>query len=61
MASHHAMPIPPDQRTDKGPQQRKADIVDDKQAAKVPDNPNAQGQQANTRLNTTHPGFRQGR
>lgn len=54
-------PIPPENRSDKGAgDQAHLSSTKAEQAAAAP-NPDKQGQQANTRINTTHQGHQQDR
>jgi hypothetical protein len=59
--AHHTMPIPPDQRPKKGPEQARTEVADAPKGRGVPDNPDQQGHQGNTKLNTTHQGYQQDR
>jgi hypothetical protein len=60
--AHHTMPIPPDQRPKKGPAITKAEIADDQKGANaIPENPDNQGHQGNSKVNTTHQGYQQDR
>jgi hypothetical protein len=56
-------PVPPASRSDKGPGEspddRAAEVVKAGRAA--PQNPDKQGQAANTKVNTTHQGMQQDR
>lgn len=53
-------PIPPANRSDKGPGGRKH-TAPTKPATEVPTDPDKQGQQANTKINTTNQGLQQDR
>jgi hypothetical protein len=57
-------PVPPASRSDKGPGEGPEDRAEDiTRAGKAGalENPDKQGQTANTRINTTHQGMRQDR
>jgi hypothetical protein len=56
-------PIPPENRSTKGPGEPDHTPRDDagEKAAKKPVNSDQQGQQANKRINTTHQGYQQDR
>ena len=57
-------PVPPAERSDKGPgsdPKMSRDTTPHGKAAKVPNNADEQGQQGNTRINTTNDGFQQDR
>jgi len=60
MAKQHSVPIPPEQRASKGPSQAKADIQDTAKEG-VNTRPDHKGQQANSKINTTHQGYQQDR
>ena len=53
-------PVPKENRSDKGPgEKRRVNSKEDLPA--TPENPDKQGQQANTKINTTHQGLQQNR
>lgn len=57
-------PVPPDQRSPKGPQSETrapADTTTHGVAASVPDNVDQQGRQGNSKQNTTNQGYQQDR
>lgn len=57
-------PIPPENRSPMGPGEPdhgKRDLSKSQQRQSRPANPDSQGQQGNTRINTTHQGYQQDR
>lgn len=57
-------PIPPENRSRKGPGEPdhpERDAGRAQQGERRPENPDSQGQQGNTRINTTHQGYQQDR
>lgn len=58
----HIPPVPPAGRSDKGPGGSPDAPVDTGGPNRaVPDNPDRQGQQGNSKINTTHQGYQQDR
>jgi hypothetical protein len=57
----HTPPVPPANRTTKGPGQPAADPKADPKPPKAPENTEEQGRQGNIHQNTTHPGQQQDR
>ena len=54
-------PVPPAGRSDKGPGDAPEVPKDTTTGRQAPNNPDQQGQQANTKQNTTHQGLQQDR
>ncbi|WP_137390556.1 hypothetical protein [Rhodoligotrophos defluvii] len=58
--SSKAPPVPPANRTDKGPRDENARLGQ-QNGSKVPENPDKQGQTGNVKENTTNQGYQQDR
>lgn len=54
-------PVPPANRSDKGPGEPATAKADDPHRADTSENPGKKGQSANTRINTTNQGYQQDR
>jgi hypothetical protein len=59
--SNRPPPVPPANRSDKGPGDAPEVPKDTAPGRQTPGNPDQQGQQANTKQNTTHQGLQQDR
>ncbi|EJW10556.1 hypothetical protein A33M_4243 [Rhodovulum sp. PH10] len=60
--THKPPPVPPENRSHKGPGDDNAPTVDDKiHGRNRPNDPDQQGQSANTRVNTHNVGYQQDR
>ena len=59
--THRPPPVPPENRSPKGPGDERTAPLETQPRGDTTPNPDKRGQQANTKTNTTHQGYQQDR